>query len=339
MDAMQIKNNWARKKFDELLPLLESTTSEVQIAIICKAVVKDLIKAVPNKHSRAHPMGDLRKAVRARFPDTQQKLPGYYFTDSGKGQNERWEHLALRYLNRNLEDWQKRFDDPAYPEQQSTHQATQQPAPQSTQKSAAKSTKQPAPQSTQKSTAKSTKQPAQTPEPKSTQKLEDMNIEQLQLDSETHQIVEKALTHSGMSLADFTRQALRVYAKTITGKVSKHTEDLAAVPTEKLLTDTAYGTHPSRPEELTKRAIRAIQIYNDEHATSNQDRWCITQSIICELTGSRASSVGKVLESFKTMIEAHNIKYELNSYSNRKRGKDVHQEIRLAFLVPDGMDL
>jgi hypothetical protein len=142
-----------------------------------------------------------------------------------------------------------------------------------------------------------------------------------------------------MTLADFTRQALRVYAKTITGKTRKQSEDLATIPTDKLLNDSTYSTHPGRAEELTKRAIKAIKHYNANIATSKASRWCITQSAIASLTGSRASTVGKVLEQFKDDIESHNQTYELDNYSNRKRGKpSIEETINLTELTPNGLD-
>jgi len=169
--------------------------------------------------------------------------------------------------------------------------------------------------------------------------LKDMTIEQLGLDADTQQTLETALEQSGMALSDFIKQAVRVYAKTITGKTKKHSEDLSTVPTDKLLNDPTYSTHPGRAEELTKRAIKAIKYYNANIATEKADRWCITQSAIASLTGSRATTVGKVLEQFKDDIDSHNQTYDLDNYSNRKRGKpSIEETIKLAELTPDGLD-
>jgi len=84
--------------------------------------------------------------------------------------------------------------------------------------------------------------------------------------------------------------------------------------------------------------IRAMMIHNNEVAVDNDHRWAITQSVITEITGSRASSVKPIVEEFKTMIDDHNAKYNLNNYSNRKgKGRDITQEIKLVDLVPDGI--
>ncbi len=168
--------------------------------------------------------------------------------------------------------------------------------------------------------------------------LNDMTIEQLELDTDTQQILENALEQSGMPLPDFIRQAIKVYAKTITGKTQKRGEDLSGVATDKLLTDPTYSTHPGRAEELTKRAIKAIKYFNANVATEKADRWCITQSAIASLTGSRASAIGKALEPFKTEVDDHNQTYGLDGYSNRKPGKKIEEIINLSELCPDGLD-
>ena len=168
--------------------------------------------------------------------------------------------------------------------------------------------------------------------------LKDLNISQLELDAETQGIVEQALNQTGMDLAEFVQRSLQVYAKTVTGKTRKQGEDLSQVSTSDLLNEDKFRTHPGRVEELTKRVIRAMMIHNDEVAVDNDHRWAITQSVITEITGSRASSVKPIVEEFKTMIDEHNAKYDLNNYSNRKgKGRDITQEIKLVDLVPDGI--
>jgi hypothetical protein len=188
-------------------------------------------------------------------------------------------------------------------------------------------------------TEQATEQPTKQPTEQTITTLNDVTIEQLELDADTQQTLENALNQSGMALPNFIRQAIKVYAKTITGKTKKHREDLSTVPTDKLLNDPIYSTHPGRAEELTKRAIKAIKYHNVNIATEKADRWCITQSAIASLTGSRASTVGKVLEQFKDDIDSHNQTYNLDNYSNRKRGKpSIEDTINLTELTPDGLD-
>jgi hypothetical protein len=110
-------------------------------------------------------------------------------------------------------------------------------------------------------------------------------------------------------------------------------------PIEEAITGSpCLSTHPGRAEELTKRAIRAIKYFNTNIATEESDRWCITQSAIASLTGSRASAIGKILEQYKTEKDDHNQTYGLDNYSNRKPGKKIEEIINLSDLCPDGLE-
>jgi hypothetical protein len=233
------------------------------------------------------------------FPRRESKTECYYYDPAGKADFKKWRHLIFKSLTLDRADEQ--------PTEQLTEQLTEQPD----------------------------EQPTEQVLPT----LEDMNIEQLELDADTQETLETALLQSGMALPDFIRQAIKVYAKTITGKTRKQSEDLALVPTDKLLNDPKYSTHSSRAEELTKRAIKAIKHYNAKVATEAADRWCITQSAIASLTGSRASTIKKAMEAFADDIDSHNQTYSLGNYSNRKRGKPgIEEKINLAELVADGLD-
>ncbi|MCL1474617.1 hypothetical protein [Argonema antarcticum] len=283
----------------ELVEGLEGIEDEETIRLACAEVVQKICSTYSNPPSRRNPLTDVRKEIQKCYPATgKQTAPYQYFTDSGKGKIKRWEHLALKHLTLSKQDWDELRGG-----------------------------------STQDERLLETEIPKQTKE----FRIEDMNIKQLELDPETETMVKQALAQSEMNLADFIQKACQVYAKTITGKTRKHNEDLATVATEKLLNDVSYSTHPGRALELTKRAIRAIEIYNDEIAPANKDRWCITQTAIAELTGSRAATVKEVLADFKQLIDDHNAKYELNPYSNRKRGTSITEAIKLAFLVSDGI--
>ena len=155
--------------------------------------------------------------------------------------------------------------------------------------------------------------------------LDQLTIDQYEFDLETQLVVENAIALTDKSLPDFTRQAVLVYAKTISGKTRKQSEDLTTVPTENLLDDVAYSTHPGRAEELTKRAIRAIKLYNSTIASENADCWYISQSAIVALTRSRPSTVGEVLEQFKDEIHTHNQTYDL---INTLTGSEASQALR-----------
>jgi hypothetical protein len=303
-------NKWEQAASD-LVTALQDETDEQAIAALCTGLINEICNQYPNLNSRRVPLSTLRKAVSEKFPATAKQTAAWqYFTNSGKGKKPRWEHLALKYLTLAEKDW-----DALGGGDRASWKATQEQGETT---------------EIQQLTTK-------------LQTLANMNIDQLELDAETKQTVEKAVAQSGMDLADFVRKALQVYAKTVTGKTRKHEEDLTTVPTEKLLNDKEFSTHPGRAEELTKRAIRAMTIYNDEVATEKDQKWCITQTAISGLIGARASSIKKAMAPFKVVIDDHNSKHELNDYSNRKnkgvdgKPREIYNEIDLCKLVPDGL--
>jgi hypothetical protein len=300
----------------ELVRALEAETDEEEIAALCREVVEEICDEYDKPNSRKNPLTILRKAVSEKFPPTsKQSAKWQYFTNSGKGNQPRWEHLALKYLTLSEKDW-----DAFGGNDRAKWKASQQQI--------------------------ETTEVAPTTEITPTTKnltLADMNIDQLELDPQSKETVEKAVAQSGMSLAQFVQKSLQVYAKIVVGRTRKQKEDLTTISTEKLLKDKEFSTHPGRASELTKRGIRAIMIYNDEVATSKDQKWCITQSAVNQLISARANSVQSAMEPFLPMIDDHNSKHELSAYNNRKgRDKDgnpreIYREIDLCKLVPDGL--
>jgi len=170
----------------------------------------------------------------------------------------------------------------------------------------------------------------------STQSLKKMTIQQLDLDNETQETLETALRHTGLPLDEFIKQAIKVHARTVVGRNAFISADLSTVDTDELLESGKYKTNPARAEELVKRAIAAIKIYNSEVATEDGDRWMITQSAIATLIGSRAGTVGKLMQRYQVEIDDHNQQYELSPYGNRK-SKPIREVINLSELVPNGL--
>lgn len=121
------------------------------------------------------------------------------------------------------------------------------------------------------------------------------------------------------------------------GRAKSFNTDLSTVATDELLDSHKYKTNPARAEELVRRAIKAIKTYNSEVATEDGDRWMITQSAIASLIGSRASTIGKLMQQYQVDIDDHNQQYELNPYSNRKP-QPISEVININELVPDGLD-
>jgi len=301
---------------EKLIQELHGKTSEKQIKEITiryASILKENTSEGNIKRERTA----LRKAVENHYPSVQitsketSKPRGYFWTNSGKGRVERYEHLALWYLTDNEERWE--VDS----EKKRKQYFAELPE-------LAK------PESEVEVTSEVKNKPT---------KLEDMKLEQLELDQETEQIVAVALTHSGMALSDFIRQACRVYSKTVVGKQKQGNLDLASIPTQQLKEDPKFKTHPGKAVELTKRAIMAIKKHNSQATELNQKR-CITQSLITRITGSRADIVKEAMKNFESDINNHNAtlkesygltEKELN-YLNRKPGN-----IDFYGLVPDGL--
>jgi len=278
------------------------TADVVTIEALANTVLQEIINAYPNSlNSRKKPLSEVRKAVQNAFPISEKQTADYqYFTGSGKGNIERWQHLALKYLTLSKEDWDALGGDAR---KEYTEEIIQPTLP----------------------------------------TIKNMNIEQLELDTETQQIVADAINQAGCTLAEFIQQACKVYAKTITGKTRKYSNsDISAVPTTKLLdpTNKEYKTHPKKIEELTKRAIKAIFIHNNGNAKSQDERWFISGTTINALTGSRVQTVNEILAAeFKESIDSHNNAHRLTAYSNRGMKRDIKADIDLISLIPDGVNL
>ena len=254
-----------------------------------------------------------RKAIQSAFPDKNEATPGYYFTKAGKGQVERFEHLALWFATASEERWEVVGDDA-----RKQYFAGFSSSPE---------------------TVSEVKPEINIPTKNTTElTLESMQIETLKLDADTQQKVQDALDYSGMSLADFIQKACTIYATTLTGKAKQFDSDLSGVTTQELLS-AKYKTHPGRAREMVKRAIQAIKIHNSEIVSDMADRWHINQTAIQSLTGSKPQTVKEILTDYQDDIDSHNANYELTPYLNRKADKrKIEDVIDVATLVPDGIE-
>ena len=313
-------NRWDTRG-QKLVQDLRGTTDNQTIESLAKVVVSEIIDAYESLNSRRVPLTAVRKAVQTAFKSTKkQTSDNQYFTKSGKGNIPRYEHIALKYLTLPKQDWDGMGDDSRTEYQK--NQPTVEPQIEVTIEP----------------------QPEIITEPQLT--IKDMQIQQLELDTETQQTVLDALEHSGKSLAEFIQQACKVYAKTITGKAKRYGDnDLSTVATVDLLdpNNKDYKTHPKKIEELTRRAIFAIEQYNNEIATEQNQKWFISATAINGLTGSRVQSVNEILKAdenrLQRIIDSHNKKHELTAYTNRGNGRKIENDIDLVKLAPDGLSL
>ena len=278
----------------ELAQSLQGIEDEQAIRMLCENVVNKINETYTTDNSKKNPLSNIRKAVLEAFPDTHTKENNaQYFTESGKGNIKRYQHLALKYLTFSKDFWDNLGNE--------------------------------------------ARQEWKNLQTKTT--IKNMTIEALDLDTETQEIVERALSFSGKSLEDFIKQACKVYGTTLVGKANQFGTDLANVSTYDLLNNRTYSTNPNRAKELVKRAIKAIQIHNDEIVTQKADRWMITQTAIQALTGSKPATVKLLLADSKTLIDDHNAKHNLTPYDNRKsNGVRITDIIKIHELVPFGME-
>ncbi|MUG98753.1 hypothetical protein F7734_43260 [Scytonema sp. UIC 10036] len=300
----------ATKIGSELASKLQNITDEKVIKTSTIEAWKQLKEAITNPSTfSSRGLSNARKAIKEVFPDSETPKQGYYHTTQGKGQTPRYEHLALWYLTANTDRWEITGDK--------ARQSYFENLPKLSSQTESQPETQPQPEA----------QPETQTSPQPTLKLENMTLQQLELDIETHQIVQDALNHSGMSLADFVKQACKVYARTVIGKAQQATKsELESIPTAELLNNSKLRTLPGRAEELAKRAMVAIMHHNDM-ATEKSQKWCITATAINKLTGSKIPLINNVMEQYKLMIDDHNAKHGLNPYDNRGRATKIEEDI------------
>ncbi len=342
----------------KLTTKLQNLTDELAIKEVTLKYWGEMKKSV-SEGNFARCRTVLRKAIQAAFPDKNEATPGYYFTKAGKGQVERFEHLALWYATASEERWEVVGDDARNQYftgfSPSLETATEVKPEIITEENIVTEVI--------ANTLAETK-----PEITTELTLESMKIETLQLDTDTQQKVQDILSHSGlslaefiqkvctvyvntltdkvqdaldysgMSLADFIQKACTIYATTLTGKAKQFDSDLSEVETQELLS-AKYKTHPGRAREMVKRAIQAIKIHNSEIVSETGDRWHINQTAIQSLTGSKPQTVKEILTDYQDDITSHNANYELTPYLNRKADKrKIEDVIDVVALVPNGIE-
>lgn len=169
-------------------------------------------------------------------------------------------------------------------------------------------------------------------------KPENMTIQKvLSMDCETEEIAIAACEQLGISLDEFAKRAFKYYAKSVRSKAVQRDADFSGVPTIELLEDAQYQSHPKRAEELTKRAIRAIKIYNESQGEMRA-KWAITPSIIHELIGSKPALIKSVLASIPDIAGYHFATFgtEEPPHTINRKGRKITDVLDLKVLVPDG---
>ena len=91
-------------KYDHITEQLSELNKTFEIREFGKQIAQDLQDEYPNTNSQKQPYAAIRKAVKEVYPDVlvaDGEMPEFpaYWTNSGKGSIERYEHIFLLYLS------------------------------------------------------------------------------------------------------------------------------------------------------------------------------------------------------------------------------------------------
>lgn len=281
----------------EIAKQLETETDPDRIA----KIGKDAITKIKQHDKPENALKSVNREVLKVYPRKDKATPNYYFDEGGKGDLGRYRHLIFKNL-------------------------TLGNAPKKTE-----ATTPPEPETAKATNTTKTAKPKQTKTTK-TQEIKPKMTIQITLDNDAQTALEAVLKNdSSRNIEEIASKAIAAYCKSI---ANKSTENIESISTEALLTEDKYKTLPGRGEELAKRAIQAIQIYN-ENAYGDVRPWAITQNAIATLTGAKQSAVKKALKGFN--YEDYNQGKGIDGYTNRAIEGSIKDHIKLAELVPDGL--
>jgi hypothetical protein len=172
---------------------------------------------------------------------------------------------------------------------------------------------------------------------KSLQKTTMSENPMIELTAETHTLLLSACEETGTPSDVFLKSAIENYAKMLIGK-KQSASGIQEISTYELMNNPKYKTMPKRAEEIVRRAIKAIKIYNSEVATGHQEKWGITQTTLFALTGANVRSIATALEQWQDDIKSYNESNHLDSRTHNRKPVKITEVINLPELVPDGVD-
>ena len=271
------------------LGLIESAKTEKDIVSACASIKKAVVATYPRTpDSRRNPMREIREAIRVRYPavggkSNHESVPfPYYFTKNGKGNIERWEHLAIKHLS---EEWNP-GKEPERTEPVKPVEPTE-------------------------SLVKEFAEPVELDQEESKSVL---LLATLGLSDEELEGVQNAIASSGLSELEWLKKAVigRAKQQTAIRKWQGNGDELATVSSEELMNDSRYRTNPNVCHELTSRAVRALKDWNYQNP---ENKLCVTNNLISELTGNTPKAIVKVTERMD--LEGYNQAQQLTPVKNR----------------------
>lgn len=284
------KQSEVEKTIPAFIEKLEKAKNESEISKACEELKATVDRVFDKTEGRRDPktMAAIRKAIKARFPDqlvdaeVADDFP-YYFTNKGQGHIKRLEHLAYKHLE---DERNKKTEQPS-------NEPEQEPV----------------------KTKPETKQPNQGDRseqktPRIKPNFCEVSLESFGLSSDEKEIVKRAIGES--DIKEWVKQAIMQRANAINNKAAVMDEDLTEVPSEVLMSDKRYRTNPTAARELTNRAVRVVKQWNHDHP---DQKWCITNKLIGELTGVTVKAIAKAVEGMD--LESYNKSHELTPVVNR----------------------
>ena len=284
---------------------LESAKSESEIQQACQEIKSAVANRWANESTRRKPMSEIRKAVRDHFPvkpvdnEAEAVFP-YYFTDSGKGRVKRWEHLAIKHLSEKEYNPQTDWSDvEVKPEVEEVKPEVEEVKPE---------VEEVKPEVEEvKPEVEEVKPEVEEVKPVITA---DVSLESFGLSDEELAAVKQAVGDA--DIKEWLKQALLQRANAINKLRESLDEDWETIPSEVLMNDKKYRTNSGACRELVSRAVRVVKQWNYDHP---DQKWCITNKLISELTGITVKAIAKAVEGMDN--ESYNKGQGLEPVINR----------------------
>lgn len=138
----------------------------------------------------------------------------------------------------------------------------------------------------------------------------DSVLNSLELTADERESVKQAVGDTDAK--EWIKQAIMQRAKTVNKLRESLNADWSSMPSEALMNDKRYRTNSAACRELASRAVRVIKQWNYDHP---EQKWCITNKLISELTGVTVKAIAKAVEGMDT--ESYNQGQGLTPIVNR----------------------
>lgn len=138
----------------------------------------------------------------------------------------------------------------------------------------------------------------------------DVSLESFGLSEEELAAVNQAVGDA--DVREWVKQAIMQRANAINKLRQSLDDDWETIPSETLMNDKKYRTNSAACRELVSRAVRVVKQWNYDHP---EQKWCITNKLIAELTGITVKAIAKAVEGMDN--ESYNKGQGLEPVINR----------------------